>query len=253
MQIERIAILYFSIILIIPIGIYIYLGIERKKEVFIAFLRMILQLSFVGIYLKYVFQIDSYIVNVLWIFVMLLTASLSIKNQSKIKIKYFFISIFISLSTTIFLINLFLLLLFPYNILMSARYLIPITGMILGNSLRGHIIGVSSFHKSLTENEDNYIHNILLGATYSEALKPYFKDAFKLALAPQIASIATIGLVSLPGMMTGQILGGSTPNNAVSYQMIIMIAIFSAVSISSFFTLFILTKISINKQGIIRS
>ncbi len=252
MNIEISSLIFFSVISIIPLGIFIYLGINQKSELFISFLRMVIQLVLVGIYLKYIFQVDSLFLNLLWVFVMILTASVSVKNRSKIKIKYFSLGIFLSFLGTLLFIACSLLIIFPFETLKSARYLIPIIGMILGNSLRGNIVGISNFNESLQEKESEYIHYIFLGATYSEALKPFLKNAFKVAISPQLAGLATIGLVSLPGMMTGQILGGSDPITAVKYQIMIMIAIFTSVSLSTFLVLFVLSKLSVDNLGRIK-
>ncbi len=252
MNIEISSLVIFSSILVIPIAIFIYLEINQKMEFIISFFRMLIQLSLVGIYLKYIFQMNNIYLNLLWVFVMIFTASVSVRNRSKVKIDNFIIGIFLSFLITIMFLTLTLLTVFPLETLSGARYLIPIIGMILGNSLRGNIIGISHFYDSLKKKESEYIHYILLGANYSEALKPFLRNAFKVAISPQLASLATIGLVSLPGMMTGQILGGSNPMLAVKYQVMIMIAIFSSVSISTFLILFILSKLSINKLGIVK-
>ncbi len=249
MNISITSLFIFSSILIIPIIIFLYLELNQKVEFFISFFRMIIQLSLVGVYLQYIFELDNIYLNLLWIFIMITTASVSVRNRSGVKIKNFFFGVFASFIVTLFLLSISLLCVFPFTTLINPRYLIPIIGMILGNSLRGNIIGISCFNDNLKNKEREYIHYILLGASYSEALKPFLRNAFKVAISPQLAALATIGLVSLPGMMTGQILGGSNPALAVKYQVMIMIAIFTSVSISTFLTLYILSKLSINKLG----
>jgi putative ABC transport system permease protein len=76
------------------------------------------------------------------------------------------------------------------------------------------------------------VQYLSLGATRTEAVMPFLRQAYKASIAPQIGGLATIGLVSLPGMMTGQILGGSSPAVAIKYQIMIMIAIFLTVNLS---------------------
>jgi putative ABC transport system permease protein len=116
----------------------------------------------------------------------------------------------------------------------SARYLIPIGGMVMGNMLRGNIVSLDRFYNSLTRREEEYIYYISMGASRREALLPFISEALKPALSPYLATIATVGLVSLPGMMTGQILGGASPAVAIQYQIMIMIAIFVASTVSAF-------------------
>jgi putative ABC transport system permease protein len=126
------------------------------------------------------------------------------------------------------------LIVFDVGTFVSARYLIPIGGMIMGNMLRGNIVSLDRFYHSLTQREEEYMYYISLGASRAEALRPFIREAMRPALSPYLATVATMGLVSLPGMMTGQILGGASPSVAIQYQMMIMIAIFVASTISTF-------------------
>ena len=116
--------------------------------------------------------------------------------------------------------------------LFDARYVIPVGGMILGNCLRADVIGMRSFYQSIRENEKAFLLSLSQGATLHEATRPYLSEALSNALSPTIAMMTTIGLVSLPGMMTGVILGGGDPLPAVKYQIAIMISIFTGTSIT---------------------
>ncbi|MFO7847393.1 MAG: ABC transporter permease, partial [Balneolaceae bacterium] len=82
------------------------------------------------------------------------------------------------------------------------------------------------------ENRERFQFFLSCGASRSEALYPFFQTALKKSANPTLASMATIGLVSLPGMMTGQILSGSSPMTAIQYQIMIMLAIFSGTILS---------------------
>jgi putative ABC transport system permease protein len=110
--------------------------------------------------------------------------------------------------------------------LFEAKYLVPVGGMLLGNSLRSIIIGLNNFYSGLKKNEKEYLYALTLYNNRIQALKPWFTQSIVAAIAPTLASMATIGLVSLPGMMTGQILGGSIPMVAIKYQIAIMACIF---------------------------
>lgn len=134
----------------------------------------------------------------------------------------------------------------------NAKYLIPISGMLLGNSLKGNIIATNTFFDYFKNREKEYFFTLSLGASRQEALKPIVRESIKRGLRPTLASIATIGLVSLPGMMTGQILGGSVPMTAIKYQIAIMIAIFSTMAISIFLVILLLKKVSFNKFDVLK-
>jgi putative ABC transport system permease protein len=123
--------------------------------------------------------------------------------------------------------------------------------MILGNCLRADIIGLNNFYQSIHKNEKAYHQSLAYGASLTEAVSPFFRDALKSALAPTIASMATIGLVSLPGMMTGVILAGADPFTAIKYQIAIMIAIFSGTAITVFLAIRLTVANSFNAFGIL--
>ncbi|MFP4211489.1 MAG: ABC transporter permease, partial [Alkalispirochaeta sp.] len=115
----------------------------------------------------------------------------------------------------------------------TARYVVPLAGMVLGNSLRGNIIALDTFRHTLETERELYAARLFSGATPAEAMRPVIARSLAKSLAPTIATTATIGLVSLPGMMTGQILGGAVPFTAIRYQIAIMLAIFASVSLAA--------------------
>ena len=143
-----------------------------------------------------------------------------------------------------------LLIVFDFETLFSAKYFIPLSGMILGNILRGNVVALERFYSEIKDKYNDYIHLVSLGASFYEAIKPFVRKSFTAAVGPQIASIATMGIVALPGMMTGQILGGSAPTTAIKYQILIMIAIFAAVSISVYLAMKLLILKLFNHYGL---
>lgn len=218
----------YLIILVIPILIINKkLKIEINKSIMISIFRMIIQLSIVGIYLKYIFEFNNPFINIAYILITMMIASFSAIKSTNLKKKYVIMPIFISIiipnSLMILFFNKYVISL--ENIL-DARYMITIGGMLLGNVLNGNIVGLNTFYNGIMENQQRYYYELSLGATKIEAIKPYLKAGLQSSIKPTVASMATIGLVALPGMMTGQILGGSVPMEAILYQMAIMIAIF---------------------------
>lgn len=229
--------LFYTCLIIIPIIIFYYLKLRLTKKFLISVGRMIVQLLLVGLYLKFIFSLNNILINIGWVLLMLFVANISILYQSGLSFKKFYLRTFPAYFLSALFIFFSLLLIFDFNTLISARYLIPLEGMVLGNILRSNIIGLERFYSELLKGEKEYIQYLLLGAKTSEALKPFLREAYKAAITPQIGGMATIGLVSLPGMMTGQILGGSSPIVAIKYQIMIMIAIFLSVSISVFLSI----------------
>jgi len=105
------------------------------------------------------------------------------------------------------------------------RYTIPLLGMILGNCMTGIALGLNTLTTSLMLRRPSVEAQLMLGATRWDAAAPVTRDALRSALMPTINSMSATGLVSLPGMMTGQILSGVPPVEAVKYQILVMFLI----------------------------
>lgn len=238
------------LLLIIPIAIILFYRVKLMKDLSVSLLRLTLQLLFVGIYLQFLFKLNAWWLNVLWLVMMIVVADVSLISASKLTLGRFILPIFFSLlvGTTVPLLYLIAVIIRLPNLL-EAQYFIPIAGMIMGNSLRADIIGLSSFYTSIHSEEKTYLLFLSQGATLNEAIRPFLQRAYTASLAPTIATMATIGLVSLPGMMTGIILGGTDPFSAIKYQIAIMIAIFTGTSITVILGILLTRKVSFSKFG----
>lgn len=222
------------IIMLIPAWILWKYRTGLNKKLLTASVRMVLQLLFVGYYLEYLFEYDNPWLNSAWILVMVLVADFATIDRSELKRKSsVLLPIFGATFLGIIIIDIFFLhVVIQLPKLLAAQYTIPITGMVLGNCLRSNVIGINAFYYSLKEQKERYQFYLSCGADRSEALRSFIGDALQKSANPTLASMATIGLVSLPGMMTGQILSGSSPLIAIKYQIMIMVAIFSGTVLS---------------------
>ena len=113
----------------------------------------------------------------------------------------------------------------------SAQVLIPLLGMVLGNSLTGISLGLDRFLSELRQRRDEVELRLTLGATRWEACREVFGSAARTAMIPILNTMSVAGIVSLPGMMTGQLLAGAEPIQAVQYQIVIMFVIAAAIAI----------------------
>lgn len=107
----------------------------------------------------------------------------------------------------------------------APQYAIPLLGMLLGNTMSGVALGMERVTETLWQQRAIVEQRLILGHTAAQAMEPIRRLSIRSAMLPIINSMATTGLVSLPGMMTGQILGGSNPLDAVYYQIMIMFLI----------------------------
>lgn len=217
-------------ILIVPIIILNRkLKIDINKKIFYSIGRMGIQLSLVGIFLQYIFNFNNSLLNFSYLVFMITVASFATIKSCNLHLKRFIIPLFLAfIIPNVFVLLFFNTFVIKLDNLFSAQYLIPIGGMLLGNCLSGNIICMNNFYKAIKENRNEYFYSLSLSGNKIEALTPYFKNAILASVNPTLASIETIGLVSLPGMMTGQILGGAIPITAIKYQIAIMIAILIA-------------------------
>ncbi len=239
-EITWLGLLLGSLILAIPFAILARYKTGLVKASVISFGRMAAQLILAGLYLKYIFDLNSPAVNFLWIAIMILAASQIVARRSELKLKKFFVPIAVGILTNA-LINgaTTAAVVVGAKAFFNARYLIPMMGMFIGNALNGAIIALRSFYGSLKREEERYRYYLACGASVKEATFSFLSNAFKEAFSPTIASTATIGLIWLPGMMTGQILGGADPISAVKYQITIIVGIFAGSVVSVFVALIV--------------
>lgn len=212
---------------LVPVIVFMRMGVGLVRDTLIALVRMTVQLFLVGLYLKFLFGCNSMLLNVAWVLVMLVVANTTLLHRAGLA-RMAALPIFggLAIATTA-VVGVFILLIRPHP-LHDARYLIPITGMVLGNCMRSNVLSLERFYSAIRSERRRYTGYLLMGATQAEAARPFMLPALRAAMAPTVATMATIGLVSLPGMMTGQMLGGSLPFTAIKYQIAIMVCIFVA-------------------------
>lgn len=252
LDIGTVGLLLGYLLLIFPIAFILYYRIRLMKQLTVSVLRLTIQLLLVGLYLQFVFRLNAWWLNLLWLLVMLVAADISLVNSSKLVLSRFLVPIFVSLTVgTIVPLFYFITVVLKLPDILDARYFIPIAGMIMGNSLRADIIGLSTFYRSLHDQEKNYLFSLSQGAGLSEAIRPFLQKAYYASLAPTVATMATIGIVSLPGMMTGIILGGTDPFVAIKYQIAIMMAIFAGTALAVILGILLTLRISFSKYGVL--
>jgi len=216
-------------LLIVALGFFTWkadLGIT--KPLLVSSLRMVIQLFLVGLVLVYVFEIDHPLPVILIALVMLLVAGKEVSSRQKYKIKGFWsygigtVSMFISS----FAVSVFgLIAIIRADNWWDPRYAIPVLGMLLGNTMTAVALSVDRFTTNVWNDRDIIEARLIIGDTANEAIKDIVKDSLRSGLMPVINSMAIAGIVSLPGMMTGQILAGNSPDDAVRYQVVIWLLI----------------------------
>lgn len=227
-----------------------YTGIV--KSTINAVLRMIVQMFLVGLYLKYLFLWDNPWLNVLWLIIMVFVASETSLKRTNLKRNMLMLPLIIGFFTASILIGVYFLgIILKLDNIFDAQYFIPIFGILMGNMLGVNVIGLNTFYYNLQREKSYYYFLLGNGATIDEAITPFVKRALVHSFSPAIANMAVMGLVALPGTMIGQILGGSTPDVAIKYQMMIIVITNSASMLSLMTTLNLSKRATFDKMGAI--
>lgn len=241
------------LLLLIPVWFLHYYRTGLVKDTLVSAGRMTLQLFLVGFYLEYLFKWNNLWINIAWVLVMVGVASYTVLKRTNLNVKELLPSVCIALGISITVIDTYFLgLVVHLDSLFEARYFIPISGMILGNMLSANVIALNAFFGNLKRERQLYLYLLGNGASRKEALAPFMREALVKSFNPTIASMAVMGLIALPGTMTGQILGGSSPTLAIRYQIMIMVTIFASSLISVLLTLWFTSRRAFNKYGILK-
>ena len=195
--------------------------------------RMVVQMLFIGVYLRYLFEWNNPWVNLLWVVIMVFIAAQTAVTRTKVKRGVLMLPLVVGFVVASMLVGLYFLgIVLQLNNIFSAQYFIPIMGILLGNMLTVNVIAVGTFYATLQREQNLYYFLLGNGASQGEALVPFIRQAIAKSFSPTIANMAVMGLVSLPGTMIGQILGGSTPDVAIKYQIMIVVVTMSASMLS---------------------
>lgn len=217
MQIPLLNLLY-TILPLFIVGYFYSKWSGNKTEIIYATTRMVIQLLLVGYVLIYIFNDNNIYLGIFILSFMFFVSSwIALRNTQNKTLSHFYKIIASIVISNIFHIILIINFILGFDHFYEPRYVIPIAGMIIANSMNVISLAIERFEKEFSKNED-----------FEEARKVSFKSA----MIPQINSLFAVGLVSLPGMMTGQILSGIDPLVAVRYQIMIMSTILSSAGMS---------------------
>ena len=206
----------------------LHLGLE--KDTLIATVRSVIQLLIVGYILQFVFDSESAFYIALMIGVMITTATLNARKKGLV-----IRGITWKIAATLILVEVITQgVLVGFGIIpFTAQYVIPISGMLIGNAMVLAILFLNRFTAEVEAHEDEIELILSLGGTPKQAVHQQLISSIKASMIPIIESQKTIGLVQLPGMMSGQIIGGADPITAVQFQIVINFALLTGATLAS--------------------
>lgn len=224
-----------ALLLLVNGGISIWLRLGLERSLVVAGIRTVVQLLLVGLVLQWVFHVDRWYVVVGLAAVMTLVAAMTAVQRCQRRYAGIWIDTILSIWTSAWLITAFALfaVVRGINTWYQPQYAIPLMGMVLGNTLNGVSLGLVSLLESLVARRAEVEMLLALGATRREAAIGPIRQAIRTGMTPIVNAMMVVGIVSLPGMMTGQLLSGTAPVEAVKYQIVIMFLIASATALGT--------------------
>jgi putative ABC transport system permease protein len=215
-----------ALLIVVNGAVSVALKLDLERKLGWAAVRTVVQLLAIGYVLGWVFQFDRWFVVLPLMVAMTLIAGFAgaqrgARTYAGQRIDSV-VSIWLS-SWLVAAVGLFVVIrIRPWY---EPQYAIPILGMILGNTLTGVSLGIERMTEELTARRDRVDMALALGATRWEAAQAPARQAVRAGMIPTLNQMAVVGIVSLPGMMTGQVLAGQSPLQAVRYQIVIMFLI----------------------------
>ncbi len=215
-------------LIVVNAAVSLVLRLNLERRLLWAALRTVVQLSLLGLILQGIFATDQPLLVGGMMLFMTAVAGISAVQRTERRFAGIWGNALIAAATGSWVVTFIVLAFIIPPHVWSARlpqYAIPLLGMVLGNTLNGLSLGIDRFTEELVMQRGLIEMRLCLGATRWEAAREPIRNAVRTGMIPIINSMSVVGLVSLPGMMTGQLLAGAEAMTAVKYQIMIMFVI----------------------------
>lgn len=223
-----------ALLILINLVLSIMLRLRLEKQLWIASLRMTVQLLLIGYLLKWIFTLQSPWLVLAVTLGMTVLAGQSAMARTKRRYQGMFWNSFVSIfASSALIVGVTVVGIIRIEPWYNPQYIIPILGMVLGNALTGTSLALDRLMEDLTVRRDQIESLLALGATRWEAAHQTIQEALRTGMIPTINSMMVMGTVSLPGMMTGQIIAGASPTDAVRYQIVLIFAIAAGTALAT--------------------
>lgn len=246
-----------AVLVLVAGGVSLVLRLGLGKRLTIASIRTVVQLLLVGYILGWVFNLfdrGRYFALIPIVAVMLLVAAQAAVQRSGRRFPGIHLLAFVSLVASALAVTYAVTgLVIGVEPWYRPQYMIPLLGMILGNGLTGISLCLDHLLETLAERRTEVEMELAHGATRAEAARRPMRDAVRRGMIPIINSMSVVGIVSLPGMMTGQILAGSDPMLAVKYQIVVMFMLAAGTSLGCIFIVMLVCRRLFNNRHQLRA
>jgi len=223
-----------AVLVLLNAAIALRLSLRITRSILVSAVRSVVQLLLLGLVLDWVFADQRPVIVLTLMVLMTLVAGYEAARRSSHRVPGLLtLSVLVMLTSSLavtFYATRIVIDVAPWH---SPRYLIPILGMILGNSLNGISLGLDSALSGFRRERESVEMLLAHGATRREASRDVVRSAVRTGMIPILNAMVAAGLISIPGMMTGQILSGQDPQDAALYQILILFCISGGVALGT--------------------
>jgi putative ABC transport system permease protein len=227
----------------------LWLKLGLGKDLLVATLRTFAQLYLMGYLLLHIFELRiPWLVLLIFGFMIFFAARIvwgRVKSRGIGLFKPVLISMLLSYGVITYVVVDVIIQADPW---WEPRYFLPMGGMVAGNSMNAIALALERLFAEAKNRRDQIELMLTLGADYREATAEIFSEAVRAGMIPSINAMMAVGVVFLPGMMTGQILGGNDPITAIKYQIVVMLMIVGSAAMGSVMAVLLARKRLFNRR-----
>ncbi len=238
------------LLLAVPVyAIYTYDRLTLKKSA-LAVVRMLVQISVMGGCLWAVYHFNSIWINLLWLMVLVLAAAFLMVSRTCIRSRILFLPAFLGMLVSVLVVSCYVLfaILRPEHP-MSARWFVPITGVLTAHVLTTGLYAIRTYFDSLSQDSQPYYTLLGNGASRMKALAPYITRALRSMTTPAVAYLSAMGLFVMPMLLSGLLGGGMPPLEAIALFVLLILASMASSVLSVGLTIWLSCRYTFDKQG----
>lgn len=236
---DMVRLLLASVLVVLVVALSRYRGLELTSDLLVATVRAFAQLMVLAFFLTIVFELEDMLwIAAILVFMMVVASHTSAKRAKDITQGFRVSSISIVSSSTAIILGMIALGVIP----MQGEYIIPLGGMVIGNSMNITSLAMERLRGEVGNNVLRIENLLALGATADQAIRPMIRKSVQASLIPTVDNMRTLGLVWIPGLMSGMIIAGWDPARAAVFQLIIIFMILASNTVASIVSTYLLSR-----------
>ena len=242
------------ILLCVPVYLIYFYKLNLQRKFALALAKVVGYLALTGIMLEFVFRMNNIALNILWVVLLALLTSVVTVNRARLTMKSYFIPAFISTLVVTFCIGVLVVLAaFSTENPFDTRYLIPVTGFILGGIMESNCKALETYYAGLRNHNALFYYLLGNGASHNQAVRYFVKRALERSMIPSLGRMAYIIIGVTPMVMWAMLLAGSDVYSAVLMQLLTFAMVLAASPLALLLTLMLAKRYAFDEYGKLKS